>query len=150
MRRFTSPRALLLLAFVLSLLPSKKIFSSPSPVGLWHAALVPTSEYPVYFDVRIAAGKGGKLSGALVNAGVESPLSSVSWDGTTLVLGIASYDMTITATRAGDSFGGTYRRKVIPGAPWGPVPAVFAGQRRVNQRRPRSGRQARPGLRRRP
>jgi thiol-disulfide isomerase/thioredoxin len=88
---------------------------STAPVGLWHAALVPTSEYPVYFDVRVAAGKGGKLSGAIVNAGVESPLSSVTWDGTTLVLAIASYDMTITAVRSGDALDGSYRRTVISG-----------------------------------
>jgi len=88
---------------------------STAPAGLWHAALVPTSEYPVTFDVRIAAGKGGKLSGALVNAGVESPLSSVTWDGATLVLAIASYDMTITAAKTGDALEGTYRRTVISG-----------------------------------
>lgn len=121
MRTSTARAALLLLA-VLSLLPSEKIFSASSspvpvssPVGLWHAALVPTSEYPVYFDLRIAAGKGGTLSGAIVNGGVETPLSSVTWDGTTLVLGIASYDMTITATRAGDALDGTYRRTVVSG-----------------------------------
>jgi hypothetical protein len=116
MRRIASPRARLFLAFVLPLLPSEKIFSSPvpAPVGLWHAALVPTSEYPVNFDVRIAAGKGGKLSGAIVNGGVETPLSSVTWDGTTLVLAMAS-DMTITAARAGDSLDGTYRRTVVSG-----------------------------------
>lgn len=69
----------------------------------------------MFFDVRIAAGKGGTLSGAIVNAGVESPLSSVTWDGTTLVLAIASYDMTITAARKGDAWEGTYRRTVASG-----------------------------------
>lgn len=88
---------------------------SSAPTGLWHAALVPTSEYPVYFDLRIAAGKGGKLSGAIVNAGVEAPLSSVTWDGTTLTLAIASYDMTISAVRSGDALEGTYRRTVVSG-----------------------------------
>jgi thiol-disulfide isomerase/thioredoxin len=91
------------------------LLMSTAPVGIWHAALVPTAEYPVYFDVRISAPKGGKLSGALVNGAVETPLSSVTWDGTTLTLAIASYDMTITATRAGDSLAGTYRRTVISG-----------------------------------
>jgi thiol-disulfide isomerase/thioredoxin len=113
-----------LVALVLALLPSKKIFSSPDPppatgvaplTGVWHAALVPTSEYPVYFDVRISAPKGGALSGAIVNGSVETPFSSVSWDGSTLTLAIAAYDMTITATRAGDSLRGTYRRTVVSG-----------------------------------
>jgi hypothetical protein len=122
--RKAAPRALLLLAFVLPLFPSKKTFSSPSsssppgvtPItGTWHAALVPTSEYPVWFDVRISAAKGGTLSGAIVNGAVETPLSSVSWDGTTLVLAIASDDMTITAARSGDALEGTYRRTVISG-----------------------------------
>ncbi len=85
-----------------------------APGGLWHAALVPSPDFPVFFDVRIDS-KAGKLSGALVNAGVESPLSSVAWDGTTLVLEIASYDMTITAVRKGEAFEGTYRRTVIGG-----------------------------------
>ncbi len=117
--RSVAPRALLLLAFALPLLPSKNIFSSPSsaasPLGLWHAALVPTPDYPVLFDVRISAGKGGKLTGAIVNGAVETPLSSVTWDGTTLTLAIASYDMTIEATRTGDALAGTYRRTVITG-----------------------------------
>jgi thiol-disulfide isomerase/thioredoxin len=120
MRRLASPLALLLLASAPALLPSKKSLSSPSPgitplSGVWHAALVPTTEHPVSFDVRISAGKGGALSGAIVNGAVETPLSSVTWDGTTLTLAIASYDMTITATRAGDSLAGTYRRTVIGG-----------------------------------
>ena len=83
--------------------------------GTWYAALVPTSEYPVNFELRVSAGKGGALSGAIVNAGVETPFSSVGWDGTTLTLAIAAYDMTIAATRTGDSLQGVYRRTVIGG-----------------------------------
>ena len=120
MRRLASPLALLLLVSAPALLPSRKSLSAPSPgvsplTGVWHAALVPTPEYPVLFDVRIAAGKGGKLSGAIVNGTVETPLSSVAWDGATLSLAIASYDMTIVATRKGDSLEGTYRRTVVGG-----------------------------------
>ena len=120
--RFAGPRTLLLLAFALSLLPSKKILSSPSssppvpaPLGLWHAALVPSSDYPVLFDLRIAARRDGNLAGSIVNGSVETPLSSVTWDGSTLLLEIASYDMTIAAERKGDALDGAYRRTVVGG-----------------------------------
>lgn len=76
---------------------------------------MPTPEYPVLFDVRIAAGKSGKLSGALVNAGVESPLSSVTWDGTTLTLELAHDDARIVATADGPGLAGRYTRATASG-----------------------------------
>lgn len=115
------PLALLLAATLLPLLPSKKSLSSPVPspggtplTGTWHAALVPTPEYPVLFDVRIVA-KGKGLAAFLVNGAVEVPFTSVLWDGTTLTLELAHYDARIVATRAGGELAGRYLRTVVSG-----------------------------------
>ena len=119
----TVARASLLLASVLLLLPSKKIFSSPppsssapvpAPTGLWHAALLPTPEYPVLFDVRIAV-RGKGLAAFLVNGAFEVPFTSASWDGTTLTLELSHYDAKIVAQRKGDALEGTYTRVVVAG-----------------------------------
>jgi len=115
--RKPAPRAILLLALALPLLPSKKIFSSPSPsshpvpapVGVWHAALVPVSEYPVLFDVRIVA-RGKGLAAFLVNGPFEVPFTAAVWDGTTLTLELAHYDARIVAERRGESLEGHYVR----------------------------------------
>jgi thiol-disulfide isomerase/thioredoxin len=110
----------LLLAFALPLLPSKKIFSSPSsspvatPVGLWHAALVPTPQFPVLFDLRIVA-KGKGLAAFLVNGAIEAPFTSAAWDGTTLTLELAHYDARIVATKTADGFEGHFTRVVAAG-----------------------------------
>ena len=118
--RSVAPRALLLLAFALPLLPSKKIFSSPSsspvatPVGLWHAALVPTPQFPVLFDLRIVA-KGKGLAAFLVNGAIEAPFTSAAWDGTTLTLELAHYDARIVATKTADGFEGHFTRVVAAG-----------------------------------
>ena len=147
---FAAPRVVLLLAFALPLLPSKKIFSSPpsssssvpvsAPVGLWHAALVPTPQYPVLFDVRIVAtGKG--LAAFLVNGAIEAPFTSAAWDGTTLTLELAHYDARIVATRTAGGLAGRYTRvvaagvadvpfeasRVAPAAPPAPPGASLAG-----------------------
>ena len=51
---------------------------------------MPSSDYPVLFDLRIAARRDGSLAGSIVNGSVETPLSSVTWDGSTLLLEIDS------------------------------------------------------------
>ncbi len=85
-----------------------------APVGLWHAALVPTPEYPVLFDVRIAP-KGKGLEAVLVNGAVEVPFTSASWDGATLTLELAHYDAKIVAEMAADGLRGRYTRVVASG-----------------------------------
>ncbi len=120
-RRRPRPFAALILAAILPLLPSKKLFSaSPgaSPAaglaGVWHAALVPTPEYPVLFDVRIVP-KGKGLAAWLVNGAIEVPFTSATWDGTTLTLELAHYDGKVVATRDGDELTGRYLRTVVSG-----------------------------------
>jgi thiol-disulfide isomerase/thioredoxin len=106
-----------LVGVALLLLPSKKILSSPPvlpPVGLWHAALVPTPDYPVLFDLRIVE-KGKGLAAFLVNGAIEAPFTSATWDGTTLALDLPHYDAKIVATKSGDGFTGRYTRVVAAG-----------------------------------
>jgi peroxiredoxin len=126
-----------LCALALPLLPSQKILSSPAslgasapldahgaraavpaapaPTGLWHAALVPTPEYPVLFDIRIATARGRGLAAFLVNGALEVPFTSASWDGTVLTLELAHYDAKIVAEKKGDGLEGTYTRVVASG-----------------------------------
>lgn len=99
------------------LLPSKKSFSSPpvpAPVGLWHAALVPSEGHEVFFDVKIVA-KGSGLAAALVNDRAEFAFTSASWDGTTLTLALANYDAKIVAEMEGGRLKGGYTRVVAAG-----------------------------------
>ncbi|MDL2716379.1 MAG: hypothetical protein PT977_01375 [Acidobacteriota bacterium] len=110
----------LALAAALLLLPSKKIFSSSSsssaqaPVGLWHAALVPSEGHEVFFDLKITA-KGSRLSAALVNDRVEFAFTSASWDGKKLTLELANYDARLVAELKGDRLEGGYTRVVAAG-----------------------------------
>ncbi|MEO8585601.1 MAG: TlpA disulfide reductase family protein [Acidobacteriota bacterium] len=106
-------------ALALLLLPSKKIFSSspPSPsapVGLWHAALVPSEGHEVFFDLKITA-KGSRLSAALVNDRVEFAFTSAAWDGKKLTLELANYDARIVGEMKGDRLEGGYTRVVAAG-----------------------------------
>ena len=116
---------MLLLLTSLTLLPSKTIFASspgaPAPLGallgLWHAALEPTPEYPVLFDIRIerAKGKAAGLSARLVNGAIEVPFTSADWDGKTLTLELAHYDARLVAALEGGELKGRYLRTVVSG-----------------------------------
>jgi thiol-disulfide isomerase/thioredoxin len=109
--------ASLAFAAALILLPSKKIFSSPpvpAPIGLWHAALVPSEGHEVFFDLKIVA-KGSGLSAALVNDRADFAFTSASWDGTKLTLELENYDARIVAEMKGDRLEGGYTRVVAAG-----------------------------------
>lgn len=77
-------------------------------VGLWHAAILPTPESPVAFELRIAQ-KGAAYTGALVNGGVSTPIAGVAWDGRTLVMSFAGGG-SIRATGDGGRLTGSYER----------------------------------------
>ena len=85
------------------------------PVGLWHAALLPTPEYPVLFDLRIAS-KGKGLAAFLVNGEAEVPIASSGWDGTTLTLELAGDGGKIVARRKGEGLAGRLVRAAASGA----------------------------------
>ncbi|MCM3878019.1 MAG: TlpA family protein disulfide reductase [Thermoanaerobaculia bacterium] len=124
--------ASLAFAAALFLFPSKRIFSSPlplslskrilsspavpapAPVGLWHAALVPSEGHEVFFDLKIAR-KGAVLSAALVNDRAEFAFTSASWDGTELTLELANYDARIVAEVKSGRLEGGYKRVVAAG-----------------------------------
>ena len=117
--------ALLLCVLATALLPSEKSLSaSPGPppsvdtvLGVWHAALEPTPEYPVLFDIRVehAKGKGGALAAWLVNGAVEVPFSAATWDGATLTLELSHYDAKLVAERRGPELAGRYLRTLVHG-----------------------------------
>jgi thiol-disulfide isomerase/thioredoxin len=114
-------RALAALSLILPLFLSKKIFSSPpvpAPVGLWHAALVPSEGHEVFFDLKIArkgAGLSAALVASLVNDRSEFAFTSASWDGTKLTLDLANYDAKIVAEVKGGRLEGGYTRVVAAG-----------------------------------
>jgi thiol-disulfide isomerase/thioredoxin len=91
--------------------PSEATFS---PVGLWHAALVPAPDYPVFFDVRVVA-KGSGLSASLLNGASEIPFTSAAWDGAKLTLELAHYDAKIVAEPKGPALEGRYTRVIAAG-----------------------------------
>jgi thiol-disulfide isomerase/thioredoxin len=127
--RFRSMRAFLaVLLLSLPLLPSRKSSAAPpatqasvrkaseAPVGLWHAALVPSEGHEVFFDLKIAArGAGAGLSATLVNDRTEFAFTSASWNGTKLTLELANYDARIVAELKGGRLEGGYTRAVAAG-----------------------------------
>ena len=129
--RFRFMRVFLaVLVLSLPLLPSKKSSAAPpatqasvkkaseAPVGLWHAALVPSEGHEVFFDVKISARGSGAtagLSAVLVNDRTEFAFTTASWDGTRLVLELANYDARIVAEMKGEKLEGGYTRVVAAG-----------------------------------
>ncbi len=106
-----------LFAAALALLPSREILSAPpdgAPVGLWHAALVPSEGHEVFFDLRVSA-KGSGLSAVLVNDRVDFAFTSAAWDGKKLTLELANYDAKIVAVMKGENLEGGYTRVVAAG-----------------------------------
>lgn len=100
------------------LLPSKNLSSSssssPTPVGLWHAELIPSPGHEVFFDVKVVA-KGSGLSASLRNGPFEIPFTSAAWDGAELTLELAHYDAKIAARPKGGGLEGRYTRVVASG-----------------------------------
>ncbi len=111
MLRFAFPTAAVAAAV---LVPRLLLAQSAPPSGLWHATLEPAAGLEIAFGVKVEA-KGRKLAGSLVNGTTESPFTSVSWDGESLVLDLAHYDGKLVAWRDGEGLAGTFTRATATG-----------------------------------
>ena len=81
--------------------------ATPSPAGSWRAVL-DVAGGPLRFAITIEQADGA-WRGRLCNAAVCEPFSAVRIGGDTVVLAMADYNASITATLAGDSLTGTYQ-----------------------------------------
>lgn len=101
-----------LLALLSAFLPAVAI--AQAPTGHFWASLVPSAGHEVAFDLELEPAGNG-LAARIVNAGVKVPLTTATWDGTTLTLELAHFDAKIVAHRAGDGLEGTYSRTTAAG-----------------------------------
>ena len=115
---------ILLTALLLSISISSAQAVEWTPIGTWHARLIPTPGHEVAFDIRITTA-GDALEARLVNGKSESPFTSASWDGKTLTLALTHFDAGIEAHRDGADLKGFFSRVTAAG----PFEMPFAATR---------------------